>query len=168
MAFLEWSDALSLDLPIMDDTHREFVDLLGAVEEADEVQLLDRWDTLVAHTQRHFDAEDRWMRDTHFATSNCHSVQHRVVLQVLREGVTLGQTGDLKPIRQMARELAVWFPQHAQRMDAALAIHLRRAGYDEVTGIVHVPQALPAEMIHGCAGDACSDASPTRANTAAA
>ena len=29
MAALEWSDALALDLPLMDDTHREFVDLLA-------------------------------------------------------------------------------------------------------------------------------------------
>ena len=34
MAALEWSDALALDLPLMDDTHREFVDLLAQVEQA--------------------------------------------------------------------------------------------------------------------------------------
>ena len=32
MALLEWSDALSLDLPLMDDTHHEFVELLALVE----------------------------------------------------------------------------------------------------------------------------------------
>ena len=34
MAHLEWSDALNLDLPLMDDTHREFVDLLAGVDQA--------------------------------------------------------------------------------------------------------------------------------------
>ena len=34
MPNLEWSDALALDLPAMDDTHREFVDLLAAVNAA--------------------------------------------------------------------------------------------------------------------------------------
>ena len=29
MHTLQWSDALSLDLPLMDDTHREFVGLLA-------------------------------------------------------------------------------------------------------------------------------------------
>ena len=29
---LAWSDALSLELDFMDDTHREFVDLLAATE----------------------------------------------------------------------------------------------------------------------------------------
>ena len=157
MPTLQWSEALAMDLAFMDNTHREFVDLLGCVEEADDPSLLDQWRALVDHTQQHFDTEDRWMRDTQFASSNCHSVQHRVVLQVLREGVDLGASGDLKPIRQMARELALWVPQHAQSMDAALALHLRRVGYDPATGIVHAPQALPLEMIHGCAGSSCSD-----------
>jgi hemerythrin-like metal-binding protein len=161
MPTLQWSEALTMDLPFMDKTHHEFVDLLAAVEGAEDLQLLNHWRALVAHTQEHFDAEDRWMRDTHFAASNCHTVQHRVVLQVLREGVNLGESGDLKPIRQMAQELAAWFPQHAQSMDAALALHLRRVAYDTATGIVHAPQALPTEMIHGCAGSACSDLTVT-------
>ena len=163
MSTLQWSEALAMDLPFMDKTHHEFVDLLAAVEDAADPQLLNQWNALVAHTQGHFDTEDRWMADTHFASSNCHSVQHRVVLQVLREGVNLGESGDLKPIRQMARELALWFPQHAQSMDAALALHLRRVGYNTATGIVHAPQALPTELIHGCAGSACSDATPAEA-----
>jgi hemerythrin-like metal-binding protein len=163
MHTLQWSEALAMDLPFMDDTHHEFVDLLGAVEEAEESQLLSTWRALVEHTEVHFGDEDRWMVDTHFASSNCHSVQHKVVLQVLREGVALGEAGDLKPIRQMAHELAAWFPQHAQSMDAALALHMRRVGYDTATGVVHAPQALPAEKIHGCAGEACSDPAPSGA-----
>ena len=163
MPTLQWSDALAMDLPFMDNTHHEFVDLLGAVEEAPQEQLLERWRALVAHTQEHFDLEDRWMHDTKFASGNCHSVQHKVVLQVLYEGIRLGEEGDLTPIRQMAHELAAWFPQHAQSMDAALAIHLRRVGYDTATGVVHAPDALPSDLIHGCAGAACSD--PTTETT---
>jgi hypothetical protein len=71
----------------------------------------------------------------------------------------MGARGELAPIRQMARELAVWFPQHAQAMDAALALHLRRAGFDPVTGQVHAPEALPTELIHGCGG-ACHASEP--------
>ena len=43
MAALEWSDALALDLPLMDDTHREFVDLLAQVEQADDATVVQRW-----------------------------------------------------------------------------------------------------------------------------
>lgn len=154
---LEWSDALSLDLPLMDDTHREFVDLLAVVASASDDTLLQHWQVLVDHTDDHFGREDRWMQDTRFSSSNCHTMQHKVVLQVMREGAVRGAAGDLAVVRQMASELAIWFPQHAQSMDAALALHLRRVGYDPESGVVASPDALPQGEIHGCGGSTCSD-----------
>ena len=154
---LAWSDALALELDFMDDTHREFVDLLAATELADDATLLANFQALIEHTDDHFGREDQWMKDTHFSSSNCHSMQHQVVLQVMREGFKRGQEqGDLALVRQMAHELGLWFPQHAQSMDAALALHLRRVGYDADTGVVASPEALPSSEIHGCGGGSCS------------
>ena len=75
--------------------------------------------------------------------------------ELLRSDLKLPELGELDVVRTMARELAVWFPQHSQSMDAALALHLRRVGYDPATDTVHAPDALPQELIHGCGG-ACS------------
>lgn len=155
-ATLAWSDALLLDLEFMDDTHREFVDLLAAVELSEDAELLERFHALVEHTDDHFGSEDRWMKATQFSSSNCHSMQHNVVMQVLREALKRGQEGDLTLVRDLSRELGAWFPQHAQSMDAALALHLRRVGFDPVTGVVHCPDALPEGEIHGCGGSSCS------------
>lgn len=163
MPNLEWSDALALDLREMDDTHREFVDLLAVAEAAADETLVEAFDALVAHTDDHFGREDRWMRDTRFASSNCHSMQHKVVLDVMREGLQRGRDGDLPLVRQMVHELAIWFPQHAQSMDAALALHLRRVGYDAASGEVRMPGALPAQEIHGCGGACSEPASEARA-----
>ena len=165
MTTLQWSDALSLNLPFMDDTHREFVDLLASVVNASDAALLPAWKILIDHTHDHFEREDEWMVNTRFSSSNCHSMQHRVILQVMREGDVRGQAGELDVVRQMARELAIWFPQHAQSMDAALALHLRSVGYDAATGVVHSPQALPKEEIHGCAGESCSPVEKENTNT---
>ncbi|MDP3652385.1 MAG: hemerythrin domain-containing protein [Rhodoferax sp.] len=154
---LVWSEALALDLPLMDDTHHEFVDLLATVVQAPEGQLLNAWRALIAHTQDHFDREDQWMQSTGFSSSNCHATQHKVILQVMREGEKRGVTGEYAVVRQMADELGVWFPQHAQSMDAALALHLRSVGYDATTGQVHRPQAPPTQTLHGCGGATCSD-----------
>lgn len=158
MAALEWSEALVLDLPQLDETHEEFVALLAGVERAEDVQLLARWQELIAHTEQHFGMEDRWMAATRFASGNCHSMQHKVVLQVMREGAARAAQGDLQVLRMMAGELALWFPQHAQTMDAALALHLRRVGFDAATGAVHLPEALPGELLQGCGAAACSTA----------
>lgn len=164
---LEWTAALSLDLPLMDETHQEFVNLLSQVRSSPDPSLVDAWSDLIDHTEAHFGQEDAWMSQTRFASGNCHSVQHRVILQVMREGLVAGRAGNLGMVRQMAGELAMWFPQHAQSMDAALALHLRRVGFDPATGLVHAPQALPLEAIHGCGGSSCSDA-PTALPSATA
>ena len=156
MAALPWSEGLELGLSFMDDTHKEFVALLARAEEADDRSLPALWDALVAHTAEHFGREDAWMRSTGFAHDNCHTTQHRIVLQVLREGLAEALAGNVAPARQLVRELAVWFPQHAQSMDAALALHLRGVGYDAETGQVLEPAGLPAERIHGCGGASCS------------
>ena len=153
---LAWSEDLVLDVDYMDQTHREFVDLLAATEMADDSEVLARFEALIEHTVEHFGSEDEWMKKTSFAASNCHSMQHDVVLQVMREGLKRGQEqGDLKLVRQMAHELGIWFPQHAQTMDAALAIYLTSVGYDEKTGTITKPEALPQAEMHGCGGDSC-------------
>lgn len=166
MATLQWSETLALDLPEMDKTHHEFVDLLAQVVNATDQHLLPLWSDLVAHTDEHFTREDRWMKDTGFSSTNCHTTQHQVVLQVMREGAKRGHAGELAVVRQMADELGIWFPQHAQAMDAALALHLRGVGYDPLTGQVKMPEALPSEAIHGCASESCSDSTaPAQPNS---
>jgi hypothetical protein len=54
----------------------------------------------------------------------------------MREGEVRGMDGDYAAVRQMAHELGLWFPQHAQSMDASLALHLRSAGFDPITGAI--------------------------------
>ena len=84
-ATVQWSDALCLDLDFMDDTHREFIDLLAAIEVAADDRVVDCFAAMIEHTDGHFGAEDQWMKDTQFSSSNCHTMQHNVVMQVLRE-----------------------------------------------------------------------------------
>ena len=168
MPALQWSETLALGLPVMDATHEEFVDLLAQVVNAPDTELMPLWRALVTHTDEHFTREDSWMRDTRFSSTNCHTTQHLVVLQVMREGDKRGSNGELAVVRQMADELGVWFPQHAQSMDAALALHLRGVGYDPATGIVNMPQALPKEIVHGCGGSTCATEETSEQETAAA
>ena len=153
-----WSDALALDLPLMDETHQEFVELLGQVTRADDAALVGTWHALISHTEAHFGQEDRWMRSTGFSSANCHATQHRAVLRALREGLLPGRdpAAQRALIREMAAALGPWFVQHAQSMDAALALHLRRVGYDPETGHVHAPDALPRAPLTHCGSAGCS------------
>ena len=155
MATLEWSADLELNIPAMDDTHKEFVDLLAAVEGAADEQLLAVWSELITHTEEHFAQEDRWMAATGFSVGNCHSTQHKVVLEIMREGLKKAADRDYSMVRGMTPELASWFSYHAQTMDAALAQHMQALGFDPETGVMAHAKDLPQELINGCGG-ACS------------
>jgi hemerythrin-like metal-binding protein len=142
MSQLHWREALSLDMPAMDEGHRQLLALLEVAHEAHDASVVSHWRELIAHTTRIFEREDRWMHTTRFSSDHIHSTQHKVVLQVMGEGLSAGETGDLQPIRHMADELGQWFAKHSQSMDAALALHLRRVGYDPATGVLSMPDDI--------------------------
>lgn len=125
MNTVEWSDALQLDFEPMDKIHREFVDLLALAQTAPDHALPQAWSAVVDHTAQHFGQEDAWMRKTRYPLAGNHILQHRVVLNVLREGLVMARGGEVARVRQMAGELAAWFAKHTQSLDAALALHLR-------------------------------------------
>jgi len=126
METVEWSEALQLDFAPMDTAHHTFVDLLAQAQIATDEALPAAWAALLAHMEKQFGEEDRWMRETGFAAASNHLLQHHVVLNLLREGAAMARNGQLAPVREMAGELAGWFFKHTQSMDAALALHMRR------------------------------------------
>lgn len=126
MNTIEWNDALGLDFEPMDSVHRAFVVLLAQAQEAPDATLAERWREVIEHTEAHFAREDRWMKKTRFSTADTHTLQHRVVLNVMREGLALARSGQFAPVREMSFELGNWFAKHTQSLDAALALHMRR------------------------------------------
>lgn len=168
MPTLNWSNDMALDVPLMDDDHQAIVQLLAAAEAANNTALIPAWQRLVEYTAKHFAMEDQWMADTGFASDNCHSSQHKIVLDIMKEGAVKGALGDLGMVRQMTRELAGWLPMHVDAMDSVLVNHLRSVGYDPVTRTVNTPAAMPTQQLHSCGSDnACAPASADKAHTTA-
>ncbi|WP_439520139.1 bacteriohemerythrin [Hydrogenophaga sp.] len=122
-----WSPALLLGFEPMDAAHQAFAELLARAQAASDSTLTDAWGEMVTHTERHFTQEDDWMRLTAYPSATQHTLEHRVVLNLMREGLGQAQDGQLAPVRQMASELWAWFLRHTQSLDAALALHMRRA-----------------------------------------
>ena len=150
---LTWSDDLVLNMDKMDATHREFVDMLAATELAPDAQLLQSFTDLIDHTESHFSGEDQWMKDSAFGPGGCHSDEHDMILKVMREALRRGQfDNNLSMVRQLTRELAIWFDNHAKSMDAVLAMYLKEVQYDPLTRIVHKPQQLPEGVATGECG----------------
>ena len=124
MALLEWSAALELGEARMDDTHREFVDCLNALGEADDQSLVAALDRFIEYSDAHFGDENTRMEATQFPPAHCHMTEHANVLGLCREVRQMVIDGKTEVGRVLARELAPWFTQHASSMDTMLAYWL--------------------------------------------
>jgi hemerythrin len=144
MATLTWNDALLLDMPEMDETHHEFVDLLNALEHTLVAGSADDVDAALArlsrHTAEHFALEEGWMAQAGLAPDNGHAFQHQAVLNVLREVRRLhAAEADRELVRRLANDLAHWFRAHSLAMDADLAQRLAERGIDSDFGAFDGP-----------------------------
>jgi len=119
---LSWTDAFLVGFPPMDDTHREFVDIVGAMLQAEDDALLDHLKALITHSEHHFSQEEAWMQKTAFPATECHTNEHASVLGSMREVATyLEEGGTPSEARRLAVELSRWFPGHTDYLDASLA-----------------------------------------------
>lgn len=142
MAVIQWSAELELQSPVMDDTHREFIALLNAMDDAGEGGMLASVDAFLAHTERHFAQEEQWMTATEFPPLGCHKTEHDGILDVVREVRKRVADGEVHYGTTLAAALAEWFPMHAQGMDTMLALYLRDKGFDPAQAEgVEVPAA---------------------------
>ena len=149
MSALTWSEALALQQPLMDDTHREFVELLAAVEAAaglPPAELLPQLQRFVDHTEAHFAQEDAWMAAIGFQPTNCHARQHAEVLQLLHEVQRrVRDDGQVGLLPQLVPALAQWFVPHARNMDGGLAQVMAATGFDPATGTMTNPPDAPSD-----------------------
>jgi hemerythrin len=119
---LTWSDALLLGYGPMDDTHREFVGCVQALQRASDAELPAALAAFAAHAERHFGKEDAWMRSTGFPPADCHIDQHAAVLQSVHDvQQALADGADPSLARELTQALVDWFPGHADYLDAALS-----------------------------------------------
>jgi hemerythrin-like metal-binding protein len=130
MALLDWSDGLALGQPAMDETHREFVELLNRFGAAGDTDRLARLDEFIAHTEAHFRQEEAWMERIQFPPLGCHRTEHEGVLEVMREVRKRIASGETHYGEVLAKAVAEWFPLHAGSMDTVLALYIRQTGFD--------------------------------------
>lgn len=116
-----WDDRYLVGHGQIDDTHREFVDLVDALLTATDVQLEGALAAFAAHAQAHFAQENRWMELDGFPARDCHVDEHNKVLASVAEVQEALAQGDYRLVRELAAALQAWFPEHTDYMDSALA-----------------------------------------------
>lgn len=119
---MTWNDSFLLGLAGMDDSHKEFVSCVAAIQTAADAELAARLADFEVHALAHFEQEQQWMDNSAFPARQCHSDEHAAVLASVREVNGLLEQGvNPQVVRDLAEALADWFPGHADYMDSALS-----------------------------------------------
>jgi len=120
----DWHDRYLLGYAEMDETHKEFVELVNALLTVKDEDLAPALSAFSAHAEAHFGQENEWMKKNDFPPRDCHIDEHNKVLASVNEVNALLAQGDTAIVRELARALVEWFPAHADYLDSALATWL--------------------------------------------
>ena len=118
---LPWTDAFLLGYEAMDETHREFVEIVDRLLTCADADMAASMRAFIEHAEAHFGQEKTWMEETDFPPRDCHIDDHDAVMDSARQVEELVKAGDVEIGREFAGELARWFPSHADYLDSALA-----------------------------------------------
>ncbi|MDY0073097.1 MAG: hemerythrin domain-containing protein [Thauera sp.] len=138
----QWTDAFLLGYGPMDDTHREFVDVVNGLLQCADDELGWHLQAFIAHAEHHFGEEDTWMRDNDFPAADCHIKEHAAVMRSAHEVAAAVQTGNFAYARAFAAELVRWFPGHADYLDSALAQWMAKRKYGGVPVVLKSKASL--------------------------
>ena len=116
-----WNDTYLLGYAPMDNTHREFVDIVAAMLASEDVAFAGHLEAFARHAEAHFAEEDGWMEKTAFPPRQCHVDEHAAVLKSVQQVMEVVRQGDVAEGRRLAAALADWFPGHAFHLDSALS-----------------------------------------------
>ena len=115
-----------LGVTSMDETHQEFIALINDMADCDKPNFIILFKRLVEHTEAHFTAENRLMKETNFPAIREHMDEHLRVLGELNRLAERVTTGLIMLGRAYVKaQLPGWFDLHAQTMDSALAARIR-------------------------------------------
>jgi len=129
MPVMEWNDQLAIDQGIMDDTHREFVQMLNRIADATDAEMQDAVEEFIRHTEELFGQEERWMESLEFPPLSCHRNEHQGVLQIAHEVRDRVAKGEHRFGPVLAQAVAEWFGNHAASMDTVLSLYMKDRGY---------------------------------------
>jgi len=127
MSIIKWSDnEFLLGMPVMDDTHKEFIILVNKLSDAPDELFSSLFDELTTHTQQHFQQEEKLMTEYKFPAEGEHKDEHQRILGELKQFKKRVDKGLIAFARNYIRDrIPEWFRLHAATMDSALAMHLK-------------------------------------------
>jgi hemerythrin len=124
MAFLNWTDKLSVGVKSFDDQHTVLIETLNELHAAmmkgqARAVVGSLLHTLVNYTREHFAAEEAMMESTKYPALATHRNRHRELTKQVEEYVARYEKNDLTLSLHLLQFLSDWLSTHIQGEDHA-------------------------------------------------
>ncbi len=136
--FFKWSSYYDVNIPAIDEQHRELVNMLNRLfvaisKREGEKIIAEILDALMIYTKTHFSLEERLMKEAHYHDVEAHTREHKKLLNDL-EVLARKYLVDERPIYfEMLSFLRSWLREHILGSDMKYSIALQAAGFSTLT-----------------------------------
>ena len=133
MDYFQWSDALSVGNSLIDQDHKELVNLVNelhqAVQDGKSSETPGRiLQALFTYTQEHFQREELLMEHINYVDKEAHLDQHKKLIDqvvVLQDAFDRGR---VEVANNTAELLRYWLTHHIMRTDKKLSVAIAASG----------------------------------------
>ena len=127
--YMEWSDALSVDYPDIDEQHKKLVlminDYYEQLSAGDHTSLTVLLTGLTEYTKFHFRFEEELMHQSTYPESAHHKHEHAALISRVNNITERVNAGVVAPTAEVANFIKSWLISHIMRTDKELAKWLR-------------------------------------------
>jgi len=132
MAFIEWTEQFTLNIPQIDDQHRRLVDIVNKFDDAAQKGhgsriMSEILNDLVGYTQEHFNFEEHLMQEAGYPKFDLHQSQHRQLLQKIERFQFDFNNGGRRITPHVREFLKYWLTSHILKEDLAYAEHVTQS-----------------------------------------
>lgn len=133
MAFIEWSEDLSVRIPSVDRQHKVLIGLINKLEQAaadgKSAGVLEMvLNGLVHYAQAHFLYEEMLLERTGWSSFDNHKVAHHKLFDHVNTYATRFKSGDREIAGELLEFLMRWLTQHILKEDMRYTSHLLEHG----------------------------------------
>lgn len=133
MAFMEWTEALSLDIESIDTQHRKLVDLINeldtAISEGHGNEVLGKvLGGLLDYTKEHFAYEEQLLEKCNYPSFPSHKAEHDSLTEKVEFLSHIFEKGQSMNTEQIMQFLKIWLQEHILDIDKRYVPFVKEKG----------------------------------------
>lgn len=133
MAFMEWTEALSLDIKSIDTQHRKLVDLINeldtAISEGHGNEVLGKvLGGLLDYTKEHFAYEEQLLEKCDYPSFPSHKAEHDSLTEKVEFLGHIFEKGQSMNTEQIMQFLKIWLQEHILDIDKRYVPFVKEKG----------------------------------------